>query len=808
MTPSLFAHGATHWGAPFVGRRRELGILTHLIEDGLSSSWCLVRVAGEPGSGRRRLIAEALRRGPDAEWVHLAPGETTSDLRRWLCTELPDLLDGYPEAPYPSWALHVLARWEPGIRRWARIPAWTREELPAGSEPELVGSAIGALLAALAAQTQVIVDAGLWPPPHDAGRRVLTSMCRCLGVPGVVVIAALDPDPPGMVDAEGTRTLALGPLLPDDVAELAARWIPGVPSAEFAAWLHRVTGGRPHFINETVRWLEELGRVRVDDDHGRVELLHPLDRFPLPFNLHAVMDARYQRLPTGAARLLALIAREDGRLDREALRERLGLDSEAFEEALATLRRRELLLRRTTRRPVASTSPLWGGVVEAAGVRRPRQRRGSREPRGKTATGTSSAPLAQGLARLERLTTAGADEMGRDAAPELAGLARLARGRTGPGWDALRGRLAEAAARHRRQRMRDRAAQRWIAWGLAHTSPDVHPALRRSLRRLDAEILETGGRLREAAAVREHALAESLDAGHLVSAALLKAALAETMGRLDDPAPAHRLAREAEIELGSMGLVADAKHAREAGERTAPDPKNAQGAHPPLRAAPPRGKPEFTGVELRLLNRPSVVRAGSFWPRSLWPQWWLSLWCGAVSASLLGRGFARAAADRAAAEAGDAPDADLEHLLVLANQLLRGRETVAGGLRLDGDRIAVAWSGIRCDVRELFALVERATTERGSDAAALHRRILDLVQGAYLPGIAGEEHDAVRERLRETIRLALAAVLADGGEITAAERACWLENAGRAGPVAVVFAELSEASGRPRAAFVLRRESP
>jgi hypothetical protein len=588
---------------------------------------------------------------------------------------------------------------------------------------------------------------------------------------------------------------------------LAARWHPGAPTAEFAAWLHRVTGGRAHFINETVRWLEEMGHARVDDDHGRVELLRPLDRLPLPFNLHAVMDARYQRLPAGAARLLAVIAREDGRLDREALRERLGLDSEDFEEALATLRRRELLLRRTARRPVASTSPLWGGVVDAAGVRRPRLRRGSREPSGKTAAGTSSAPLAQGLARLARIT-AGGDEAEREASRGLAILARLARGRTGLGWDTLRGRLAEAAAQHRRRHARARAARRWIAWGLAHTSSEVHPALRCSLRRLDAEILDDAGRHREASAVLELALAESLDAGHLLAAARLKVALAESLALLDDDARARDLAGEAAAELRSMGLPADAKRAAAVRDRAIAEPKSAQDTDPPLRVAPPRRKPEFAGVELRLLNRPSVVRAGSVWPRSLWPQWWVSLWCGAVSASLLGRDFVRADAERVAAEAGDAPAVELEHLLVLANQLLRGHETVAGGLRLDADRITVAWSGIRCDVRELFALAGRSAREGASDAAALHRGVLDLVQGAYLPGIVGEEHDAVRERLRETVRSELATVLAEGGEITASERVRWLENAGRAGPVAVVFADLSEIAGKPRAAFALRRESP
>ncbi len=60
---SLLAGGATHRGAPFAGRRREIGILTHLIDEGLWGRHRLVCVEAEPGMGRRRLIAEALHRG-------------------------------------------------------------------------------------------------------------------------------------------------------------------------------------------------------------------------------------------------------------------------------------------------------------------------------------------------------------------------------------------------------------------------------------------------------------------------------------------------------------------------------------------------------------------------------------------------------------------------------------------------------------------------------------------------------------------------------------------------------------------------
>src|SRR5262245_43594724 len=107
--------GPTHSGSPFVGRSREIGILTHLLREGLDGRLGLIRVAGATGSGRRRLIAEALNRGPDAEWIHLAPGGVEADLCRWARTELYDLLDSYPDAPVPSWAIHVLEPWAPAL---------------------------------------------------------------------------------------------------------------------------------------------------------------------------------------------------------------------------------------------------------------------------------------------------------------------------------------------------------------------------------------------------------------------------------------------------------------------------------------------------------------------------------------------------------------------------------------------------------------------------------------------------------------------------------------------------------------------
>ena len=202
--------GPTHSGSPFVGRSREIGILTHLLEEGLEGRLGLIRVAGSTGSGRRRLIAEALNRGPDAEWIHLAPGGVEADLRRWARTELIDLLDSYPDAPIPSWAIHVLEPWAPMLAERSAVPALSREAIPERDAPVVLGKAIGAVLLALTGRTSVIVDAGLIPR-RGALVRTLSALIESLREPGAVVIAAAESE--GLAtDPRGERTLLLESL--------------------------------------------------------------------------------------------------------------------------------------------------------------------------------------------------------------------------------------------------------------------------------------------------------------------------------------------------------------------------------------------------------------------------------------------------------------------------------------------------------------------------------------------------------------------------------------------------------------------
>ena len=543
----MLTQTATHRGAPFVGRQREIGILTHLLEEGLAGDRGLILVGGEPGVGRRRLLAEALRRGPDAEWVHLARGGVEADLAGWVRSELGDLLDTYPDIPQPSWALHQLARFSPAVAQRAAVPTVSSEPLPPDCGPEVLGSAVGAVLHALTGTSLIIVDAGLWPET-GAKRRALTALAQNLCAPGTIMLAATSPRE--TVDSLATRTVPLLPLDPSDIEDLFTAWTREPDTRSVARWFHRVTGGHPFFVHEVVRWLEEMGHLRIDEDEKLVTFLDPVDRLPVPLFLNAVMDARYQRLSPESARLLHLLSQHDGRGDVEVLRTLFSDETREFDEAISLLRRREFLLYRTGRRPLALSSPLWTPIVNRGITQFSRY--AFRQVSSPQHTRRSAKSI---LAKtLDELKALGDTASGRDMHRGLAQIKRRVRGRMGPSWDGVRGRLAVLVARTRDQENRPAAALLWARWGMRHLSPSIHPGLRRSLLCRQALILEETGSSEAALALRDQALMEALQAGHLLSAAHIRAGVAEGNRRVGNLSLSRIQATRAEKDLESMGI--------------------------------------------------------------------------------------------------------------------------------------------------------------------------------------------------------------------------------------------------------------
>ncbi len=534
-----------------MGRGREIAIFARLLEEGLASSLRLLSVSGQPGMGRRRLIQEALRRGPDAEWVHLAPGGVEPDLERWVRTELPDLLATYPDAPYPGWALRTLAAWQPELRSWA--PGSSAADRPNPDDrPTVFGAAVGALLVALTGQTSVLVDVGVWPIVGER-EEMMSAMSRSLARPGVLVLGASHQG--FLTDTDDVRLVPLEALRHADVAELVTKWSSGRPNEPIARWLTRITRGEPFALHETVRWLEESGHVRVDEERGEVEFLAPPHELPLPLNLGAVLDGRYQRLDRETKRLLHLLTEVDGELEMEELRDRFHAEAPIFDASLSVLRRRGYLLRRTFRRPLALSSTVWRDYVALAISRFHRfAHRPRRAP--KPAPRPVPSPLGRLVTQLDaRLKGDAAMPFDIDTVRgEIAVSWRRARRRPGTGWASARARIALLASCPRLGGGRDAQTLRWVNAGLRDLDPHRQTGLRRSLLQVRARSLTALGRPLDASAVRLAALNEATEAGHLLAAARLRAAWAEGLRRLGDLDGALTASREAADALDHMGL--------------------------------------------------------------------------------------------------------------------------------------------------------------------------------------------------------------------------------------------------------------
>ena len=112
---------------------------------------------------------------------------------------------------------------------------------------------------------------------------------------------------------------------------LAGINVPSVPA--LTEPLHKLTGGNPLFIVETLKSLVESGAL----DEGRVEAVFP-ERVSL------VLEARFRRLPRGARRLLELRAVAQGDFSPALAAEVLSASRLEVSERLAELEAAQMLI--------------------------------------------------------------------------------------------------------------------------------------------------------------------------------------------------------------------------------------------------------------------------------------------------------------------------------------------------------------------------------------------------------------------------------------------------------------------------------
>lgn len=355
--PGALAPDGGEW--PFAGRDGALDQLGAEWKAAAAGERRVVMIAGEPGIGKTRLVAE-LARSVHAEGALVLLGRT----------------DEHVDAPYGPWreALRALVKSAPeeilerhvgehGGELARIVPELARrvEGLPAAAatDPEterlLLFEAVAGLIAATSAEAPVLL---VLDDLHWADRSTLLLLLHLLkaDAPASVLVVATYRDtdvdrahPLAGVLADlrrqrGVSRLTLGGLDGDGIAALLER-AGGQdlddPAREFAATLWRDTDGNPFFVREVLLHLIETGGLVQTD--GRWRPSATLDAAGLPEGVREVIGRRLAELPDATNTMLGAASVIGREFDTGLLAEIAGESAEAVLEALEAAERARLI---------------------------------------------------------------------------------------------------------------------------------------------------------------------------------------------------------------------------------------------------------------------------------------------------------------------------------------------------------------------------------------------------------------------------------------------------------------------------------
>ncbi len=340
---------AVRAAAPLVGRERELEELGRLWSVAQArrgtqrqDSGKVVLLAGDPGIGKTRLVAEIARSAHDAGAFVLAgrsPEEALVPYQPFL-EALRHYVLGVPlselRATTREYGAEV-ARLIPELRRRAPdLPA------PVSAEPDTdryrLFEAVVGLLDEMSARAPVMLVLEDLQWADRPTLLLLRHLARAPHPARLLILGAYrvtETTADGFADALAelrherlVTQLDIGGLTEHETAELVRLSTGTMPSRSFSRALHAETEGNPFFVEEIVRHLAEAG-VRAD-----LAGAHELERFGLPEGVKDVIARRLDRLDAKAIEWLR-VAAVIGRDIDEALLERVvALDEDDFLNAL------------------------------------------------------------------------------------------------------------------------------------------------------------------------------------------------------------------------------------------------------------------------------------------------------------------------------------------------------------------------------------------------------------------------------------------------------------------------------------------
>lgn len=328
LPPELEAFGPQ---TAFVGRGDERERLRSLWRRAEAGEPQLGLVAGEPGIGKTRLVAEFGRElhgnGVAVLWGRsseeaLSPYQPfVQALQHHVRSASPDELRDQLGVGGP-----VLARLLPELVERLGLPPPARDE--SESERFRLFAAVVQLLGALSSERPLllVVDDLQWADPGTL--LLLKHLARDptpmpLLVLGTYRHSEVDPDHAlalALADIERDRVverIELAGLGEDDIATLVAGLIGWHPPADVTRGLHGETDGNPFFLEEVIRHLEQLGLSGDLDRLARAQAT--VEQLGVPARVRELVARRVQRLSAATRAALANASVIGSEFDRDVL---------------------------------------------------------------------------------------------------------------------------------------------------------------------------------------------------------------------------------------------------------------------------------------------------------------------------------------------------------------------------------------------------------------------------------------------------------------------------------------------------------
>lgn len=312
-----------HAGPALVGREAEIAEIHAAWRDVLDGGLAVVRIEGEAGVGKSRLVGDALAR--------LAAGG--ADFHRLVVRHAPG---APPSASAAAWvaAIREHLAGEDSDTAVARLLAGQPELIPAfldlvrgdtrsgapALSPDARTAAVAAVVRSLAKDRPVVlVTEDIHFADADAPLRLGRLIGELAEERVLVVATSRAPAAPAAAPHARTRTIALGRLCSSDLRALLEAILGSAAAATraFPAVLRR-SDGNPYFVVEFVRHLRETGAL-VPAGGGTWDVVGNPESVPLPETLRALVARRIDALDPGDRALVGLAACEGFTFDPDVL---------------------------------------------------------------------------------------------------------------------------------------------------------------------------------------------------------------------------------------------------------------------------------------------------------------------------------------------------------------------------------------------------------------------------------------------------------------------------------------------------------